>query len=118
MHLALSNRSALSGSFVANQMQDRQFPLCHCMPFNRFCSSDSGPDMMFQCLTEGRYQGSRENIPQVAKVEFSQRSGAVDVFRAQASPSLGQARRVRPLWVPAINPLASQVWFLKICSLR
>src|SRR5947209_19735542 len=46
MHFALSNRSALSGSFVANQMQDRQFPFCHCMPFKRFCGSDSGPDMI------------------------------------------------------------------------
>src|SRR5881296_3649550 len=46
MHFALSSRSALSGSFVANQMHDRQFPFCHCMPFNRFCSSDSGPDMI------------------------------------------------------------------------
>src|SRR3989442_8874979 len=44
--LALSKRSALSGSFVANQMQDRQFPFCHCMPFKRFCSSDSVPDMI------------------------------------------------------------------------
>ncbi len=29
-------------------MQDRQFWLCHCIPFNRFVSSDSDPDMMFQ----------------------------------------------------------------------
>ncbi len=48
MHIALSNRSALSGSVVANQMQDRQFWLCHCIPFNRFVSSDSDPEMMFQ----------------------------------------------------------------------
>src|SRR3989442_13577816 len=58
MHFALSSRSASSVSFVANQMQDRQFQFCHCMPFKRFCSSDSGPDMMFQCSTQVRYQGS------------------------------------------------------------
>src|SRR5437867_10960732 len=62
MHFALSNRSALSGSFVANQMQDRQFPFCHCIPFKRFCSSDSDPDMMFQPPTPVRYQGSHANI--------------------------------------------------------
>ena len=31
--------------------QDRQFPFCHRIPFERFCSSDSGPDMIFQRST-------------------------------------------------------------------
>jgi len=36
----------VEGSVVWNQVQDRQFPFCHCIPFRRFCSSDSDPDMM------------------------------------------------------------------------
>src|SRR6266849_6610400 len=94
MHFARSNRSALSGSFAKNQTQDRQFPFCHCMPFKRFCNSDSDSDMMFRLgMSSGKYLTSEEEEIQfqIGK-QFPQEHLALLRRRQKANVILGCVR--------------------------